>query len=42
MELRILKDLGATLAEIEIDCKGVSENREDKFLDLRILKGLGG
>ncbi len=42
MELRILKDLGATLAEIEIDCKGVSENREDKFLDLRILKELGG
>ena len=42
MELRILKDLGATLTEIEIDCKEVSENREDKFLDLRILKELGG
>ena len=42
MELRILKDLGATLAEIEIDCKEVSGSREDKFLGLRILKGLGG
>ncbi len=41
MELRILKDLGATLAEIEIDCKEVSESREDKFLELRILKELG-
>ena len=41
MELPILKDLGATPGEIEIDCKGVSENREDKFLDLRILKELG-
>jgi hypothetical protein len=42
MELRIPKDLGAIPRELEIDCKGVSENHEDKFLDLRILKGLGG
>ncbi len=41
MELRIPKDLAAIPGEIEIDCKGVSENREDKFLDLSILKELG-
>ncbi len=42
MELRILKDLAAIPGEIEIDCKEVSESHEDKFLDLRILKELGG
>ena len=42
LELRIPKDLAAILDGTEIDCKGVSEDREDKFLDLRILKELGG
>jgi len=35
MELRILKDLGAILRDIEIDNKGVSRSREDKSSDLR-------
>ena len=41
VELRIPKNLAAIPGEIEIDCKGVSESREDKFLELHILKELG-
>lgn len=42
MELRILKDLGAILREVEIDNKEASRSREDKSLDLRILNELAG
>lgn len=42
MELRIPKDLVANLGKTEIDCKGVSEHCEDKFLELGILKKLEG
>ncbi len=41
-ELRIAKDLAAILGETEIDCKGVSEHCEDKFLELGILIKLEG
>ena len=41
-ELRIAKDLAAILGETEIDCKGVSEHCEDKFLELGILMKLEG
>jgi hypothetical protein len=39
-ELRILKDLAASLRQAEIGCKGVSRGQEDKFAELRILKEL--
>ncbi len=41
MELRILKDLGLGLSEVEIDSKGVSGKLKDKFAELRILRANG-